>query len=246
MKKLLFIIPALIFAVGLRSQKVTDLSTQTRSSIQQKEAILNNNTNPNAILAGGGAFYISNPAPLYKVDVEKAYVDPHFQDLQVILVDGQEHTLPGRVRLIDQKVEVEMEDGVYELDNRMIKAIVDTKGRVYVPGFDPTGRIKGTQLYEVAFAGRENRLLIHHAAEWQDPPPQTMFDTQEQRRTLKSVDRVYVVGNNTGAEIKRMNDLLKFLRLGKETDAGRYVKRQRLQNEIADYALLLKFVEEQL
>ncbi|CAH1001813.1 hypothetical protein LEM8419_02720 [Neolewinella maritima] len=222
--------------------QTTDLSSQTEPNDKTRQAMFNLQ-DPSAALTAGGAFYVSNPTFAYEIDPKKAYLNPTFQPLSIVLLNGQEYELPGRIRLIDQKVEVQMDDKVYDLDNQKVQAIIDAQGRVFVSGFDPTGRIKGTHLYEVAFAGADRRLLVNHSTVWEDPPQQNMFDTSEQRKTLKSVTRTYLVVGSNGLEINRLSDLADVLGLSKRSEGMQFAKRNRLRNETADYVDLLQFIE---
>ena len=228
----------------LIGQEPVDLTAQDDPADRSKESAFNS-AGTSAALVGGGAFYVSSPPPAYEVDVEKAYLSPEFVPLSIILQDGVEHELPGRIRLIDQKVEVRMEDGeVYDLDNRVVRAVVDPQERVYVSGFDPTGRIKGTHLYEVAYIDSLHRLLVNTATVWEDPPQQHMFDTSEPRKTLKRVVRNYYVGEHGSAEIERLNDLLVALGESKRGPVGRMVKKYRLKNDTEGYVALLGYLNE--
>ena len=225
-------------------QSIKDLSKQDEADDRSKESMFNA-VNTNATLTGGGAFYVSNPPPLYEVDTEKAYFNADFAPLIVILQNGDEYELPGRVRLIDQKIEVEVDGEMYDLDNRVIQAVIDFDDRVFVAGFDPAGRIKGTHLYEVIYAYGNRRLLVNHGTVWEDPPQRNMFDTQEARKTLKRIERVYLIDGPRSTEIDRLADLLNALSLDRGSRGGQYVKRERLKNEVVDYVALLEFLETQ-
>lgn len=220
-----------------------DVSKQAEIKDQSRESMFNNG-NANAVLTGGGAFYVSNPPPLYEVDLEKAYLNPEFQNLTIQLVDGKEYTLPGRIRLTDQRIEVRMEDGIYDLDNRMLKTVLTPEETTYIASFDPSGKIKGTHLYEVAFEGEDRKLLINRSAEWQDPPRQNMFDTSEPHKTLKSVERTYLISDGKVEEIHRMFDLLNALSLGRKSEEAKFVRQYKLKNNEEDYVRLLAFIQQ--
>ncbi|WP_420459714.1 hypothetical protein [Neolewinella sp.] len=226
-----------------QSGSTTDLTEQPLFKDQSRQTMFNTARDPNAALTSGGAFYISNPTPLYEVDAEKAYLSSNFEVLTVILQNGDEYELPGRVRLIDQKIEVKIEGGVYDLDNQVVQAVIDAKDRIFVAGFDPVGRIKGTQLYEVVYANADRRLLINHSTVWEDPPQQNMFDTREAHKTLKRTERVYLIDGPRSTEIDRLADVLNALYLDRGSRGAQYAKRERLRNEVADYVALLRFLE---
>ncbi|PPK88849.1 hypothetical protein CLV84_1822 [Neolewinella xylanilytica] len=233
----------LVFSPAVRGQdETTDLTNQADVKDGTRQAMFNLQ-NPNAALTAGGAFYVSNPALAYEIDAEIAYLNTEFVPFTIVLKDGQAFELPARIRLIDQKVEVKMEASVYELDNPAIQSITDGKGRQFVPGFDPTGRSKGIQWYEIAFSGAHNRLLIQERTEWKDPPPKNMFDTSEARKTLKRDTRYYLVADKGNVEIDKMKDLLAGLAEEESEAAAKYVRKERLKNEREDYIALLAYLE---
>ena len=238
---LLLLCPVVAFT-QTRDSTTRDLSTQAQLRDQSREAMFNTARDPNAALTAGGAFYVSNPTPLYEVDAEKAYLDPAFEPLTIILQSGEEYDLPGRIRLVDQKIEVEVEGEIYDLDNQVLKAVITPQDRVYISAFDPVGRIKGAQIYEVVFAHEDRRLLVNQSTMWEDPPQQNMFDTREVHRTLKRITRVYLVDGSRSTEINRLSDLLDALGLDRSSRAGQYARREGLKNEAADYVALLNFV----
>ncbi|WP_116106455.1 hypothetical protein [Lewinella sp. IMCC34191] len=245
LSKLLIIIIALFWFTVLPAQDAeTDLTEQTRFNDRTRESMFNQQ-NPSAALAAGGAFYVSNPPPAYEVDAEKAYLDTEFVPFEIVLKDGQKYVLPGRIRLIDQKVEVKVDDEVFELDNQAVNSVTDANGRVFVPGFDPLARKSGAQWYQVAFSGKERRLLIQESTVWQDPPKKNMFDTSEPKKTLKRVTQCYLVNNGQTTEVDKMKHLLS--RLGKDEGevATDFVRRQRLKNEPEDFVALLEYMEKE-
>ncbi len=226
-----------------QGKTTTDLTDQAQMKDRSRQTMFNTTRDPNAALTRGGAFYVSNPTPLYEVDAEKAYLDSEFRSLTVILQNGEEYDLPGRVRLIDQKIEVKVNGEVYDLDNQVVKAVIDSEDRVFVAAFDPVGRIKGTQLYEVAYLNADRRLLVNHGTVWEDPPRQNMFDTREAHKTLKRMERVYLIDGPRSTEIDRLADVLNALYLDRGSRGAQYAKREGLRNEVADYVALLRFLE---
>ena len=230
--------------VGLAQSGSVDLSDEADLNDRTRQAMFNLQ-NPNAVLSTGGAFYVSNPAAAAEVDIETAYQDPTFRSFTVILQNGAEYVLPGRIRLLDQKIEVRLEDGdVYDLDNQMIQAVITPQQRIYVSSFDLMGRIKGTQLYEVAYIDSLRRLLVNTSTVWEDPPPKNMFDTSEPRKTLKQVERVYYIGPRGSTEVKRIADLLTALNESKNGPVGQIIKKRRLKNDVLSYVTLLESTRE--
>ncbi len=228
-------------ALGAQNQ-TTDFTNQAEPNDKTRQAMFNLQ-NPSAALTAGGAFYVSNPVLAFEIDAEKAYLNSEFTPFSVVLKSGEDYQMPGRIRLVDQRVEVKVEGEVYELDSRAIQAINDSHGRVFVPGFDPVGRIKGVQWYEVAFAGKRYRVLIHESTVWQDPPKKNMFDTSEPRMTLKRVTRYYLVTSGGSVEVEKMKDLLTSLEGEESAIAAQYVRQERLNNNKDDYIALLKYLE---
>ena len=222
--------------------EATDLTKQPEPNDQTRRAMFNLQ-NPSVALTSGGAFYVSNPAKDFEVDTKKAYLNPAFETFTVILQNGEEYELPARVRLIDQKIEVKVDGEVYDLDNQVVQAVIDAEDRVFVSGFDPSGRIKGTHLYEVVYANGDRRLLVNHGTVWEDPPQRNMFDTSEARKTLKRTQRVYFIDGPRSTEIDRLADVLNALSLDRGSRGAHYAKRERLRNEVADYVALLRFME---
>ena len=239
----LIIIQTMMFvslaAVGQTEAK--DLTKQPEPNDQTRQAMFNLQ-NPSVALTSGGAFYVSNPAKDFEVDIDKVYLNPAFDTFTVILQNGEEYELPGRVRLIDQKVEVKVDNEVYDLDNQVVQAVIDAEDRIFISGFDPIGRIKGTHLYEVAYADADRRLLVNHGTVWEDPPQRNMFDTSEARKTLKRTQRVYLIDGARSAEIDRLADLFNALSLDRGSRGVQYAKSERLRNEVADYVALLRFL----
>ncbi|MCP9236055.1 hypothetical protein [Lewinella sp. JB7] len=223
-------------------EEVKDFTEEMVTKDRSRESMFNA-ANPNAALVGGGNFYVSNPAPAYEVDVDKAYLNPEFQPFVVTLIDGQSFEVPARLRLIDQRIEVMVEGQAYDLDGQVLRDATDHRGRTFVSMFDPTGRIRGAQLYELAFVGKTNRLLVNVATVWEDPPRQNMFDTREATRKLKEVTRVYLVTSVGSTEVNQVKDLLTGLRLDRNDRAYRYAKSKKLKNRLGDFIRLLEFVE---
>ncbi|MBB4080605.1 hypothetical protein GGR28_003240 [Lewinella aquimaris] len=239
-----FLIQIAMFAslTASAQNETTDFSDQAEPNDKTRQAMFNLQ-NPSAALTAGGAFYVSNPDLAYEIDAERAYLDSEFTLFYVRLKSGEDYQMPGRIRLVDQKVEVKVEGEVYELDSRAVQTVQDNNGRVFISGFDPVGRIKGVQWYEVAFTGKQYRMLIHESTAWQDPPQKNMFDTSEPRRTLKRVTRYYFISPGGSVEVDKMKDVLNNLR-GKEADtAAQYVRKERLKNNKEDYLALLKHLD---
>lgn len=234
---------AMFISLEVRAQnQATDFTNQSEPNDKTREAMFNLQ-NPSAALTAGGAFYVSNPVLAFEVDTEKAYLNPEFTPFSVVLRNGKEYEMPGRIRLVDQKVEVKVDGEVYELDSPAIQAVIDNEGRVFISGFDPVGRTKGVQWYEVAFAGENYRFLILENTVWQDPPQKNMFDTSEPRKTLKRVTRYYLLASGGNQEIDKMKDLLTGLEGKDRETAAQYVKQERLKNTEGDYLTLLNYLE---
>ena len=217
----------------------TDLTQQANFNDRTRESMFNQQ-NPSGVLSAGGAFYVSNPPPAYEVDPQKAYLDPEFTELKVVLVDGSVHKVPGRIRIIDQQVEIKIDGEVFELDRQVVSRFSDQHGRTFVAAFDPTRRIDGIHLYRVAHADETYRLLVNEAGKWEDPPQQNMFDTSEPRRTLSSVTRYYLVGPDGAEEIDNFRELCRALGQDK---SGRVKDLQREKKGEGDEALYVALLE---
>ena len=230
----------LLLSLGARAQnETTDLTEQAEPNDRSREAMFNLQ-NPSAALTTGGAFYVSNPPLAYEVDAEKAYLDPAFRKMTVVLIDGTKHEVEGRIRIIDQQVEIKVEGEVYELDRQVVGRLTDALGRTYVISPDPVRRVQGLQINRVAYSGTPYRLLINESTDWEDPPAKNMFDTSEQRRTLKSVTRYYLLGPNGATEINNFRDLCRELGLDRDGEVKQLQREKKQEGDEALYVALLE------
>ena len=166
------LLPLLFCTTGLlgQSDPVNDLSEHAQQKDRATQEFMNN-TAAEASLVNGGAFYVSNPPPSYKVDVDKAYLDKEFRKMHVTFRSGDTATIFARIRVIDQKVELMREGGVYELRDNYTESIETESGETYLFLLDPLLRSKGTGVYQRAFTGGGFNLLVHRTADWKETRP---------------------------------------------------------------------------
>ena len=240
---LCFLLISSVPAVAQNTQP-TDNSAHVKDKDRATQEFLNN-AGTEAALINGGAFYVSNPPPLYKLDVEKAYLDKEFRKMHVVFRNGDAADINGRIRTIDQKIELMREGGVYELRDNYVEYLTTHDSLTYLFLLDPMKRSKGWGIYERAFAGEDYQLLVYNTAEWKDPPKQNMFDTSDAERTLDPKQKVYLQWKDGKTyEIKNIRGLV--LALGtdnvKRSDGIR--RRFKLRNNVADYVQLLTALRE--
>ncbi|MEL6393909.1 MAG: hypothetical protein AAFR97_14265, partial [Bacteroidota bacterium] len=218
-----------------------DVTTNTNTIAFRRDNLLDDGQAQDNLI-GGGAYYVSNPAPTYELDPELIYFDAEWQEGRVELLDGDVYRADLRYRVLDQKFEVLVEGEAYELDNNQI-ARVDIADAYFILMVDPLNRLNGRHIHQLHFIGGDMQILEQHEADWQDPPEQNMFDTREQHRTVKRTSTT-VFGQDGQFNVLRNNrSLTRLLGLAKGSDAMDFVRSRRLQlKEAADAARLLSFL----
>ena len=203
-----------------------------------------NNTAAEATLVNGGAFYVNNPPPAYKIDVDKAYLDKNFKKMKLTFHSGESVEVFGRIRRVDSKVEVMQEGDVFELRDNYTRQIEMEDGTTYLMLYDPLKKRKGAAVYEVAYQNDQYTLLVLHTSEWKDPPPRNMFDTSEPHRTLKEKEEVILLrADETARPVTNSKSLMIALDPTDYSTAAYQRKRLKVKNEIEDYVRLLEAIE---
>lgn len=243
MRALLFL-TGLLLTLNLAAQHsgtVRHTVPSTEQSDSRSKNDMFNRQNPSTALQAGGAFYVPNPSPVYRVDVEKAYLTKDFVPITAYLVDGQEHSTNGRLRLLDQKWEIVVEGGVFDLDNRVVQRVVTADGRTFVHALDLLGRIRGIQSYEEVGQGAGSKLFVHHRADWEEPKEQNMFDTADPERTLKRREIMVLVTESDGNhEVKKWRDVVAVIAPDRAAEAKKFAKQHKLRNDPAGVARVLE------
>jgi len=237
-----------LLASVLRAQeeeeaKTEDYVVQTETKDFTREALVNQG-NPQAALAQGGLFYVSNPSPTYEVDMKLLYHTPAWQPARSTLLGEDDVELEGRYQVLDQKFEVLYEGEAYDMDSeRMMSIRIGDDQFVFLP--DPLLRRRGRVIHQVHFQDDKYQLLEQHRAEWQDPPERNMFDTRANHRKLRRYRTLVLRMDNKYYEVRNGKDLFKLLGLPKKGRAASFAKREGLKlNRGADAAKLLAFLAE--
>ncbi len=200
-----------------------------------------NRQNPSAALQAGSAFYVSNPSPLVELDTEKAYFRQEWEELIIRTHDGKTATLQGRYRIVDQKFEIQREDGIYELYNTVIKEA--QLGDAYFVLL-PTGA--GIEVYEVHYRNDRDYVLTHHSTDWIEPKKHSMFDTSESKRTLKRKVEVFLMMAHGKFPVENKRTVVAVLGIGKSDPAMQYIKDEKLNmKDPNDIAKFLQYRTEQ-
>lgn len=230
----------LFLQVVLWGQSVSDITGNNLSKDKTRQGVFNAGTSPDAILVAGGAFYVSSPSPTYKVEPEKAYVNPAFTECRAALRKGGYIDIMARIRRTDQKIEFNYEGEIYELKSTHIERLESLEdNRSWLLLFDPLRKDKGIGLYEELYTDGDSRLLLLETAEWQDPPKQNMFDTRDVHRTLEIKKKIIYIAGDSTSEVKSMKRLLSCLPERWQRTANNLRKVHKLKNNKEDYVYLL-------
>ena len=221
-------------------EEVIDNSNHVEQKDRSTQEFMNNQ-GAEASLVNGGAFFVNNPPPAYKVDVDKAYLNKDFKKMKVTFHNGEDVEVYGRIRRVDSKVEIMQEGDVFELRDNYTRQIELEDGTTYLMLYDPLKKRKGAAVYERAYQDEEYTLLVLHTSEWQDPKPRTMFDTSEPHRTLKVKEEVVLLrGDDSARPVSNSKSLLMALAPSHYSDAAYQRKRLKVKNNVADYVRLLE------
>ena len=232
-----------VLAAQNKAEPVVDNTEHLEAKDRSTQEFMNN-TAAEATLVNGGAFYVNNPAPAYKVDVDKAYLDKEFRKMKLTFHNGESAEVFGRIRRVDQKVEVMQEGAVYELRDNYARQIEMEDGTTYVILLDPLRRTKGSAVYEKVYDSEKYTLLVLHTSEWQDPPQKNMFDTSEPVRTLKEKTEVILLhADGSAHSINNAKTLVRSVELADVEQAEFTRRRARIKNSTEDYVVLLSELE---
>ena len=233
-----------LFAQNERPTEVIDNSNHVEQKDRSTQEFMNN-TAAEASLVNGGAFYVNNPPPAYKVDVEKAYLDKDFKKMKLTFHNGEETEVFGRIRRVDSKVEIMQEGDVFELRDNYTREIELEDGTIYLMLYDPLKKRKGAAVYEVAYQDEGYTLLVLHTSEWQDPKPHSMFDTSEPTKTLKEKEDVILLrADDSARSVNNSKALIAALDPAHYSAAAQQRKRLKIKNGVADYVRLLEALAE--
>lgn len=231
----------LVFSLAAQEDKEEKVEETTQKDFSRK-AMMNDGRVENALVSGG-AYYISNPAPTYEIDMNLVYHQAAWQASTIELLDGSTFTAKARYRVLDQKFEVLVDGEAYELDNaRLLKITVGDQRFALLPDFQL--KEPGRLIYQVHYRNENREVLERHHAKWQDPPQQNMFDTREQHRTVRRSAETYFRDGGEVIQLKNNKELVKILGLPKKGDAADYIKAKGLKlQHAADAAELLNFLD---
>jgi hypothetical protein len=232
----------LLVSTSARCQEVErkDISQQTTATDESTRSFINNNASVNNLI-GGGAFYVSTPPPLMELDPKKAYYRTEWDRLLLRLVTGGTVELEGRYRLLDQKFEINTDDGIYEIYNTMVAEA--QLGDDYFVIFPDNQKMK---IFQVYYRSSNYSLIGHHSAEWQDPPSKNMFDTREAKRTLKKKRQLFIAyAGGTRSAIRSKRQMIDLLGIAKNSRAAKFIKREKIDSNNPQGVLrLLQFIDE--
>lgn len=236
---LLLVTPALS-AQNQEEAQIEDISEEGKPNEEGLNRIFNANTAPMQTLTHGGAFYVSNPSPLVELDPKIAYYRTEWEPLVIRLVTGKTTELTGRYRLLDQKFEIQTDDGIYEIYSTMVAEA--QLGNDY---FIVQSNFGETQISQVYFRGTAHMLLGEHTADLKDPPTQNMFDTSDAKRTLKRKRSLYIrYADGVKIELKNKKQIMTILRIYKGSEGAAFIKKNKLDlKDPTDLTKLMTYLE---
>ncbi|PHI20640.1 hypothetical protein CEQ90_06170 [Lewinellaceae bacterium SD302] len=247
MKNLLIFAFSLLLPFSLFSQEKKATETNVEETVMKdnsRKAFLNQTGGTTeANLVNGGAFYLSNPSPTYKIEVEKAYHKPEWQKSTVRMVNGNSYGIQGRYRVIDQAFEVLHQGEAYELKKEQLQSVTIGEDRFLMMP-DPMLKKRGAVIYQLHYTSGAYQLIEYHGAQWQEPKEQNMFDTSEQHRTIKPMKELILRTKGEFVKIKNHGEALRSLGVDKKSVQAKYAKKNKLKlNRSADLIQFLEYLD---
>jgi hypothetical protein len=193
---------------------------------------------------GGGANYVTyRPEAEYDLDPKLIFLDADYQPCHITLVGGLTDTLPARIQLVDQVVEVATEGKIFQVKNKSLQSVITPDGRQFVPSRLPLVVGEPAPLLEVLATTSDRELYAHRRIEWRDPSRQrTPYDQGSYKKRPYREDLYYLSGPRGMQEVRKMRELLDLLPERQQRSANNYVRDHRLRNREEDYVDLLTFL----
>ncbi|MEL7161087.1 MAG: hypothetical protein AAFN92_10030 [Bacteroidota bacterium] len=230
------------FLVGqITAQDSTDVKLLNQATMQ----LMVENANLTESLIAGGGFYVNNPDIDYEIDENKLYLDPALRPHVITLVGGLVDTVPARLQLFDQVVEVTFAGRDLQIDGESLQTITTPERRHFVAYRRPliTGD-PAPLLEELAVVG-DLKLFGYRRTTWRQPAQQkTSYDNDNYKKRLHREDRIFLISPSLRKEVTKLKQIIELLPSADRAEARQYAKRERLRNREVDYVKLLTFLEQ--
>ncbi len=212
--------------------------------LDQAKQMMSERANLNQDLIYGGGFSVTNPELDVEIDENKLYLDPEFRACEITLVGGLTQTLPARIQLFNQLVEVIANGKEMQIDGKSLQSVTTQDGRQFVAYRRPVVVNDPLPLLELLASRGDMKLYGYRRVELRDPAQQrSSYDAGTYRKRLYRDDLVYLFSPRQQTEIKKLRDLIESLTYQDQVDARRYAKRERLRNREEDYIRLLNALD---
>ncbi|MEO0626289.1 MAG: hypothetical protein AAFY91_04830 [Bacteroidota bacterium] len=160
-------------------------------------------------LFAGTGFYAMNPELDADIDENILYLNPEFQPYIIILNNGLTDTVPARIQLLDQVIEVKYNGQDMQVGKQLIRSAessVDGRGFVSFPQSLLAG--EPTPLLELLYYGGEYLLYAHRRVKWREPSNQrTSYDAGRYKKRLYRSDMIYLFTSNGYRVVKKLKKL---------------------------------------
>jgi len=240
------LLPLLCSLSILAAQDSTSVKAEPfRMTMDQGTQMTIDDPNLRDRLIAGGGFYVSNPEIEYEVDEKKLYLDPNLQSYKITLVGGLTETVPARIQLIDQVVEVNVDGRELQVTGKSLESLTTEDGRRFVAFRRPLIVGEPAPLLEVLQESDNGTLCAYRRVEWREPPQQkTSYDASNYKKRLDRRDQVYLLLPYSAKKIDKLKKLISLLPEDKREEARSYAKAERLRNREGDYAKLLAHLDQ--
>lgn len=228
----------------LRAQDSTRVGADPwQSAVDQSTQMMLDNQDFGQRLIFGSGFYVNNPDIEYEVDKKKLFIDPELRLASITLVGGLTDTLPARIQLYDQVVEVIRDGKEFQVDARSLQSITTLDGRRFLAYRRPLIVGQPAPLLEVLAEADRKKLCLYQRVEWREPNyQQTSYDTDNYKKRLRRIEEVYLIAPYVARPIGKMKELISLLPQEQQREAQQYAKRERLRNRTEDYVKLMTFL----
>jgi hypothetical protein len=237
----LFLLLSLLYLHGLTGQDSTSVRADPwRTAVDQSTQMMIDNQDFGQRLIFGGGFYASNPEIDYEVDEKKLYLDTKLRPASITLVGGLTDTLPARIQLFDQVVEVIKDDKEFQVDAKSLQSIITEDGRRFLAYRQPLVVGQPAPLMEILAESDRKRLCLYRRVEWREPNYQkTSYDTDNYKKRLKRIEQVYLIAPYVARPIGKLKELITLLPKEQQLGARQYAKQERLRNRPEDFVKLM-------
>ena len=190
-----------------------------------------------------GGFVVNNPEIDYEIDEDKLYIDPVLRPCIITLVGGLTDTLPARIQLYDQLVEVVMDGKDMQVASKYLKSVVTQEGREFVAFRQPLLINQPPPLLELLGTYENYRLYGYRRVELREPShKKTPYDAGSYKKRLHREDLIYVIASSKTTQIRKVKDLIALLPDEVQIETSQYVKQEGLRNREEDYIKLLVYL----